>query len=137
MLVEGTLCKDVAKIKRQLVSFYKDLYSKKDVHRLIFDEFHLQSLSDQQRINFEKSFTKDEIWYVVFSLAGDKTHGFDGFPLVVYQRAWGFMKNDIMKVVWALQNRGFLDWRINTTFVTLIPKVDGITSVHDYCPIYT
>lgn len=45
------------------------------------------------------------------------------------------MKKDIMEVVREFQNLSYLDWRLNTTFVTLIPKKEGEKTIFDYRPI--
>lgn len=34
-----------------------------------------------------------------------------------------------------MHTNGYLDWRLNTTFITLIPNKEGEKTVHDFCPI--
>ncbi|KAL5700142.1 amidase [Ranunculus cassubicifolius] len=45
------------------------------------------------------------------------------------------MKGDITKVVDEFQFEGFLDWRLNHTFIRLIPKVECVENVGDFRPI--
>lgn len=45
------------------------------------------------------------------------------------------MKTEIMAVVQGLQDRCFVNWRINTTFLALLPKVDNPVLVGDFCPM--
>lgn len=65
---------------------------------------------------------KREIKSAVDSMATDKSPGPDGFPMEVYKCCWNFMKTEIMSIVEELQDNCFLNWRINTTFIVLIPK---------------
>lgn len=60
--------------------------------------------------------------------------GPDSFPLIVYQKAWNFMKIETMAVAHDLQDMSFVSWMINTTFLTLIPKVECPMQISEYCP---
>lgn len=73
-------------------------------------ELSLKSLGEQHKSDLEKNFSEDEVWAAVCFLVRDKTSDPDGFPMLVYQKAWGFMKENIMAVVWELQDKSFLDW---------------------------
>ncbi|KAF5206932.1 Transposon tx1 uncharacterized protein [Thalictrum thalictroides] len=55
--------------------------------------------------------------------------------MIVFQKCWSFLKGDIMEVVKEFDQTGFLDWRVNTTFITLIPKISGARSIGDFRPI--
>ncbi|KAF5183887.1 Line-1 retrotransposable element orf2 protein [Thalictrum thalictroides] len=55
--------------------------------------------------------------------------------MLVFQKCWNIFKDHIMEVVHEYYNEGFLDWRNNTTFITLIPKKKGVATFHDYRPI--
>ncbi|KAL5722191.1 hypothetical protein ACHQM5_005739 [Ranunculus cassubicifolius] len=68
-------------------------------------------------------------------LKGDKSPGPDGFPIISLRKCWDFIKEDIMKVVDEFQHECFLDWRLNNTFIRLIPKVDCVEDVGDFRPI--
>lgn len=56
-------------------------------------------------------------------------------PILVYQKTWSFIKSDIMKVVLDLQEYSFVSWRINTTFISLVPKVEQPKCIGEYRPI--
>lgn len=45
------------------------------------------------------------------------------------------MKKDIMPVLKEIHKSGYLNWRLNATFVTLIPKKEGDLSISDFRPI--
>lgn len=44
------------------------------------------------------------------------------------------MKPELMAAVHEFQNNCHLDWRLNTTFITLVPKVVGEACIQDYRP---
>lgn len=45
------------------------------------------------------------------------------------------MKQEILAVLNEFQNYGYLDWRLNTTFITLVPKEEEEKEITDYRPI--
>lgn len=45
------------------------------------------------------------------------------------------MKREILEVLSELHTNGYLDWMLNTTFITLISKKEGEKTVHDFRPI--
>lgn len=76
-----------------------------------------------------------EVWQALSDLAGDKSPGPDGFPIQFYKLYWFFMKRDIMRIFNSFSKTGFLDWRLNSTFISLIPKEPGASSIKDFRPI--
>lgn len=78
--------------------------------RPFFENLSLKSLNEKNKILLERSFTEEEIFTAVCSLAGDKTLGPDGFPVTVYQKASSLMKNDIMEVFNEFHRNGYIDW---------------------------
>lgn len=83
----------------------------------------------------EGDFTEEEIWQALVDLCGDRSPSSDGFPIQFYCFCWLFMKQDILKVFKSFASSGFLEWRLNTTFITLIPKHHGANSISYYWPI--
>lgn len=87
-----------------------------------FWDQNLRSISNLQAILMVDSFSKREIKQV-------------GFPPRFYQWCWHFMKHDFLKVFSYFYHKGYLDWLLNTTFISLIPKDCGDNSVKGYKPI--
>ncbi|KAF9594332.1 hypothetical protein IFM89_030461 [Coptis chinensis] len=83
----------------------------------------------------ERDLGEDEVKVALNSLAGEKSPRPDGLPMIVYKKCWYFMKDEIMAAVKELQNNSFINWRHNTTYITLAPKVVGASSLSDYSPI--
>lgn len=68
-------------------------------------------------------------------LESDKCPGPDGFPLHFYKFCWGFMKGGLLKIFNDFYTNSYFDWRLNTTHLSLIPKVLGACSLMDFGPI--
>lgn len=52
-----------------------------------------------------------------------------------FKATWRIIREDIMRVVKEFQNVGRIDWRMNCTFICLIPKKVGASSFKDFGPI--
>lgn len=95
----------------------------------------LNSIDQVTANGIELPFTKVEIKTTLRELVGEKTPGPDGFPMWFYQLGWNFHKADILRVFDDFHRNGFLDWRLNTSFISLVPKEKGEKTINDYRPI--
>lgn len=68
-------------------------------------------------------------------MEGDKAPGPDGFPIAFYKACWETVRDDLVKVVQDFYERGFLDKGSNATFISLIPKKEGVASLSDFRPV--
>ena len=66
---------------------------------------------------------------------GNKAPGPDGFSMAFFQACWGVLKEDIMAVFAKFHARGKFEKSLNSTFISLIPKVLGAFELKDYRPI--
>lgn len=80
----------------------------------------------------EKPFTVDEVYSVLCSVKGDKTPGPDGLLMLVYQLALPILKKEILSAFNEFRSNSFFNWRLNSTFITLIPKIGGEKEIQDY-----
>lgn len=92
----------------------------------------MPSLDRETQRKLEEDFTMEEVKFALMSLAGEKTPGLDGFPMIVYQRCWDFMHVEILDMVRELQDKCFVSCKLNTTFLALLPKVDHPLNILDY-----
>lgn len=83
----------------------------------------------------ERAFTEAAVKQAIDDLAGEKCPGPDGFCIKFYSVCWHFMKSNILAVVSDLFYRNFLDWRLNSTFISLVPKSEGKKTTNDFCSI--
>ena len=76
-----------------------------------------------------------EIKEALFSIHPDKALGPDGFSVSFFQTNWDTVGPAITKEIQDFFSDGNLPFSINSTHITLIPKVTGPKSVADYIPI--
>lgn len=70
------------------------------------------------------------MFLVLDELAREKTSGPDGFPVRFYQISWSFLKAYIMRVPDDFHKSGFLNWRLITSFISLVPKEKGVKTIN-------
>lgn len=80
-------------------------------------------------------FTDDEIRGVVFGLKANKAPGQDGFNALFFQRAWPIIGEHVILAVKEFFRNYSLLGEINSTIITLVPKVANPSSMADFRPI--
>lgn len=63
------------------------------------------------------------------------TPGLDGMPPIFYKFFWHVVGEDITTVVLRALNSGIVPESINTTFISLIPKIKSPKKVLDFRPV--
>lgn len=92
-------------------------------------------LPSDQLHHLEAPFTLEEIDAVVKSLPSNKSPGPDGFNNEFTKAAWPVIKYDFYKICQDFYSHNVCLESINTSFITLIPKMDDPRSVGDFRPI--
>ena len=80
-------------------------------------------------------FSAEDIKKAVFDIGEDKAPGPDGYSSGFYKKAWPVVGQEITKAVLDFFSTGKLLKQINSTILTVIPKVHSPTSVADFRPI--
>ncbi|XP_062166910.1 uncharacterized protein LOC133873195 [Alnus glutinosa] len=88
------------------------------------DNLHLGSLP-----------TESEIFASLKSLGRTKAPGPDGFTALFYVKYWDYIKNTVLLAIGNFFQNNNLLREQNHTFIALIPKRLGASSVHHYRPI--
>lgn len=104
-----------------------DLYCLKDLH--------FRNISNKDSDNLNRVPYPDEIRKAVFDLSADSTPGPDGFPGLFFQNSWLIIEKDMINVVQYFFTNHFIPYGLNSSFVTLIPKVKGPVRIEDFRPI--
>jgi hypothetical protein len=122
-------------INKVATDFYKDLFGPSPVSSINMSNFHMNMLSEEDRIRLTAPFTIDEIKLVVFSLKHNSAPGPDGIPAEFFQDFWEIIHNDLWNLFKDFYD-GVLDIkRLNFGLVTLIPKIDNPTDMRNFRPI--
>lgn len=71
----------------------------------------------------------------VWACESTKAPGYDGFNLGFIKKMWGVVGEDFIKMIVDFFENGTLPKAVNTTWVTLIPKIGGAKELKDFRPI--
>jgi len=135
LLVNGRTITNLADIKKSLVSFYKALYSSKGPISVDLSSLNLKVLFDVHRQSLEASVSIEEIKAAVWGCNPSKAPGYDGFNIKFVISMWDVIGNDVISFVQDFFSIGSLPPRVNTTWITLIPKRSGAMEIGDFRPI--
>ena len=101
-----------------------------DLHNLFDREANTEMLS-----NLEAPFTDEEINDVVKGLPNEKSPGPDGFNNEFINNCWPIIGQDIRDLIHDFYNERISLESINSSYITLIPKVDTPENANDFKPI--
>lgn len=133
--VGDEVIEDPQGVKQEVLAHFKDVFSEQwRIGPKILGQF--QSIgNDCIAESLEASFTEEEVWAAVKSCDRNKAPGLDGFNLMCFQKCWKVFKADVLQFFNAFYENGKLVRGVNSSFITLIPKIDGPANISDYRPI--
>lgn len=115
--------------------FSKDLYKAESDHSLRHFEILFPQLSDLEKDMLNCQVTEVEIYNAVKQMGPYKSPGPDGFSPIFFQKNWDIVGGSVIKFVKeAFRTRQFPK-HMNSSFITLVPKVDRPKKVSQFCPI--
>ncbi|KAK4382864.1 putative mitochondrial protein [Sesamum angolense] len=82
-----------------------------------------------------KPVTGDEVRHVVFDIEDEKAPGLDGYTVAFFKKAWEVVGEEITIAVQQFFSSGKLLKQLNSTLITLVPKVQLPQSMADFRPI--
>ncbi|CAK8540590.1 unnamed protein product [Lathyrus sativus] len=86
----------------------------------------------EHRVMLVKPITIIEIEKALKSIGDLKAPGIDGFGVKKFKASWNLVKDDVIKVVMDLFEKGVKEKKFNSTLVTLIPKHEHAKSIKEY-----
>jgi hypothetical protein len=99
-------------------------------------QFALRDLVQEHDLHeIEMPFNKEDIDRVVKAMPVDKAPGPDGFNGLVLKKCWHTIKEDVYNLCFNFFNGTVSLQAINTSFITLVPKVNNLSLVNDFRPI--
>lgn len=94
-----------------------------------------RKLDDQQALDLIQEVTPEEVRQAMFSLKDNKAPGLDGYTAHFYKQAWSVVGDDVTKAIQHFFRSGKLLSEVNSTTISLVPKVPNPTSLNDFRPI--
>ncbi|KAK3226386.1 hypothetical protein Dsin_006248 [Dipteronia sinensis] len=96
----------------------------------------IQSIVPSHLIRFlDSKFTGEEIRTVVFNMGPLKAPGKDGLLALFFQKFWGTVGQSVISACLRILNEGGSVRDLDSTVITLIPKVQMPLSMSDFRPI--
>ena len=132
LLIDGSLSSNPAAIKEHAANYFESMFTKSMSWRPRLDDLVFDSLSVGEASSLEAPFLQREVKDVIFGMDGNKAPGPDGFSLAFFQACWDVLKEDIMAVFLDFHARGKFEKSLNSTFISLIPKVSRTAELKDF-----
>uniref|UniRef100_A0A803P4J5 CCHC-type domain-containing protein n=1 Tax=Cannabis sativa TaxID=3483 RepID=A0A803P4J5_CANSA len=92
-------------------------------------------ITDMHKAILRPDYTNQEVKDAFFSIPGIKAPGQDGFGSAFYQENWDIVGTEITEAIFSFLTTGKISKEINTTTITLIPKIACPKNVADFRPI--
>ena len=86
--VDGVLYEDEEELRSKVVNFYQRLYTESDTWHPSMDGLEFASIEEDERLELERDFSKEEVVKVLFEMEDDKAPGTDGFTMAFFQKCW-------------------------------------------------
>ncbi|KAJ0610676.1 putative RNA-directed DNA polymerase [Helianthus annuus] len=133
--IDGSVYSDPIGMKKKIMQAFKSKFAEPMVRRpkLAVNEFCKLSLNHKRSLT--ALFSEAEIKNAVWECGGDKSPGPDGFSFKFIKRFWGELKPRFMELMHQFYTSGNINHGCNTSFFTLIPKVQDPQKLADYRPI--
>ena len=82
--VDGVLYED--EVQSKVVHFYQSLYTESDTWRPSMDGLEFASIEEDEHLELESDFSKEEVVKVLFEMEDDKAPGPDGFTMAFFSK---------------------------------------------------
>ena len=114
----------------QILLFTHSIITLKDASRLYSSRFSLDITS-----LLESCIITDEINEVLFSIPNDKVLGLDICTSLFFKRSWDIIGRDFITTARYFFDTNTLPRCVNVTRITLVPKIESLTTMNDFRPI--
>ncbi|KAJ6795099.1 Uncharacterized protein M6B38_227070 [Iris pallida] len=132
---DGRLVTDQVAIQEEAVRFYSELYHQTD-YPSVFPQLITKTLITEYGNSLLMApIRMAEVETIVMQADASKAPGPDGFSSGFYKRHWNILKVPVLAAVQEFFDTGKLLKELNHTFLTLVPKKEGATSLADFRPI--
>lgn len=135
LVIDGEIQEDSEVIKSHIGDYYAGLYKENIAQRPFMEYVQFSTISSVDKVRLESTISEEEILGTIKEMERNKAPGPDGYPIEVFTGYWKILGEDFMKVVKHFELTGSLDWRLNNTFISLIPKKETVEVVKDFRPI--
>nr|KAJ0214561.1 hypothetical protein LSAT_V11C400158790 [Lactuca sativa] len=124
-----------ATIKEVVVKHYVGRFAESIKPRPKFSSPKFKKLPPHAAKYLEEPFSLDEIKAAIWACGSDRASGSDGFSFALLKQHWEVIGGDFYFAVKHFEATWHIDRGCNSSFITLIPKVQDPITINDYRPI--
>ena len=118
-----------------MVHFYQSLYTESGTWCPSMDGLEFSRIEEDERLELEREFSKEEVVKVLQEMEGDKAPGPDGFTMAFFQKCWSVVEIDVMAFCDHFHRSSEFERSLNASFLSLIPKKNNALNIKDFRPI--
>ena len=133
--VDGTTLTKPSDVKITVFDFFSKLYSHHARPRASCRNLDFLKLKPTSFATLELSFSAEEVKSTVWDCEGNKAPSLDGINFFFIKKAWNIIGGDIVRMVDEFYRTNRLPPGINSSFVTLILKIQSANKLKDFRPI--
>ncbi|GJY70863.1 putative RNA-directed DNA polymerase [Tanacetum coccineum] len=122
-------------IKNHIYQFYESKFKETSNRRPTFTSNLFKHISVEDSNLLDRTITPQEIKDAIWDCGGDKAPGPDGFTFKFIKKHWEIIKDDIIAYVKEFENTAYIPRGCNSSFITLIPKIDDPLTIGEFRPI--
>ncbi|XP_074289264.1 uncharacterized protein LOC141614416 [Silene latifolia] len=134
---DGRLCTEGADIQEGFLDYYQTLLGSHT--QTIVVQQHVVTrgpcCTDEHWIILAQPVTLEEVKQSIFSIPNDKSSGPDGYSSQFFKDSWDIVGDEVSAAIINFFDVGRLLTQVNSTIITLIPKLNRPTSVKHFRPI--
>lgn len=132
---EGQWVSDPEELEKMASNFYKELFCDNSGTTPFCLQGTFPSLSEKSLSGVGSSITRQEIFQTIMSMGSFKAPGPDGLQAIFYKSQWETVGEALCQLIYEIFSDHSKVGEINATLITLIPKVENVTSMHQFRPI--
>ncbi|GKE78519.1 putative RNA-directed DNA polymerase [Tanacetum coccineum] len=135
LAIESEWVTDLVPIKSHILYFFETKFKEPSHNRPSFSNNLFKQLTPDENIILESPISSQEIKNAVWDCTGEKAPGPDGFTFKLIKKHWNLLSDDIITYVNDFYHSSLIPRGCNSSFITLVPKVDDSLTISDFRPI--
>ncbi|GJY64799.1 RNA-directed DNA polymerase, eukaryota [Tanacetum coccineum] len=135
VMVDGEWVDDPTRVKEEFKSHFASRFQTPTSNRCCLNFTFPKRLDTNQAEELEGPISIEEVRKAVWGCGDNKSPGPDGFTFEFFRKYWDLLGTDLYDAVVWFFDKGSFARGCNTSFITLIPKIQDPKFVSDYRPI--
>ncbi|GJT29449.1 putative RNA-directed DNA polymerase, eukaryota, reverse transcriptase zinc-binding domain protein [Tanacetum coccineum] len=135
IFIKGVWVSDPPLVISHIFNYHKSKFEDTSVNRPRFRSNQFKTLSLHEISFLDATITSKEIKDAVWDCGGSKAPGPDGFTFKFIKHYWETIGENFVDMVKKFELDGFIPRGCNSSFITLVPKIQDLLHISDFRPI--